>query len=243
MHYKSLLRPFLSEANARKRLRFARRYVHMAEDFWEKWTFSDEVIIARGEGQRRTRVFCKPHERLFRRNVQTRVQPARHSQMFFSAFNHRRCLPMVPLAGDPESPRGGVTAQVILACLQRYLPRIVTRNSYFQHDNASTFTAHIVRDWIYEWCESRRAEVVDWPPCSPDLNPIENQWAILKERICKRYAELTYMPKTEEAKQTLIAAAIELWEEIEPEVIDNLVHPMKRRMQAVVRAHGWYTKY
>ncbi|KAJ4162925.1 hypothetical protein NW754_014346 [Fusarium falciforme] len=52
MHYKSLLRPFLSEANARKRLRFARRYVHMAEDFWEKWTFSDEVIIARGEGQR-----------------------------------------------------------------------------------------------------------------------------------------------------------------------------------------------
>ena len=60
MHYKSLLRPFLSEANARKRLRFARRYVHMAEDFWEKWTFSDEVIIARGEGQRRTWVFCKP---------------------------------------------------------------------------------------------------------------------------------------------------------------------------------------
>jgi class 3 adenylate cyclase len=51
------------------------------------------------------------------------------------------------------------------------------------------------------------------------------------------------MPKTDEAKQALIAAAIELWEEIEPEVIDNLVNSMKRRMQAVVRAHGWYTKY
>nr|AAK16923.1 DNA transposase [Fusarium breviconum] len=65
MHYKSLLRPFLSEDNARKRLRFARRYVHMAEDFWESWTFSDEVIIARGEGQRRTWVFCKPVYLLF----------------------------------------------------------------------------------------------------------------------------------------------------------------------------------
>lgn len=60
MNYKSLLRPFLSEHNARKRLHSARQYVHMAEGFWERWTFSDEVIIARGEGQRCTWVFCKP---------------------------------------------------------------------------------------------------------------------------------------------------------------------------------------
>ena len=51
------------------------------------------------------------------------------------------------------------------------------------------------------------------------------------------------MPKTEHAKQALIEAAIELWQEIEPEVIDNLVYSMKQRMQAVVRAHGWYAKY
>lgn len=51
------------------------------------------------------------------------------------------------------------------------------------------------------------------------------------------------MPKTDEAKQRLIEAAIELWEEIEPEVLQNLIFSMKRRMQAVVRANGWYTKY
>jgi hypothetical protein len=60
MHYKSLIRPLLSEETARKRLRFARRYIHMSTDFWEKWTFSDEVAVARGEGQRRTWCFCKP---------------------------------------------------------------------------------------------------------------------------------------------------------------------------------------
>ena len=35
------------------------------------------------------------------------------------------------------------------------------------------------------------------------------------------------MPKTNEVKQALIAAAIELWEEIKPEVIDNLIYLMK----------------
>lgn len=35
MHYKSLIRPFLSDAMATRRLRFARRYVHMSPEFWE----------------------------------------------------------------------------------------------------------------------------------------------------------------------------------------------------------------
>ncbi|KAL6405223.1 hypothetical protein AUP68_12067 [Ilyonectria robusta] len=51
------------------------------------------------------------------------------------------------------------------------------------------------------------------------------------------------MPKNEESKQRLIEAAIELWEEIKLEVLQNLIFSIKRRMQAVVRANGWYTKY
>jgi hypothetical protein len=85
--------------------------------------------------------------------------------------------------------------------------------------------------------------MVNWPECSPDLNPIENLWAIFKERICKRYTELTCMPKTEESKQALVAAVIELWDEIEHDVIHNLAYSMKHRMKAVFDAHGWYTKY
>lgn len=98
-------------------------------------------------------------------------------------------------------------------------------------------------NWIREWCENRRVEVIDWPPYSPDLNPIENLWAILKERVCRKYPELAYMPKNEESKEALIEAVKEVWLEIEPEVMKNLVFSMKKRMQAVIRAHGWYTKY
>ena len=33
------------------------------------------------------------------------------------------------------------------------------------------------------------------------------------------------------------------WEEIKPEVCQNLIESMPRRIQAVIRARGRYTKY
>lgn len=47
---------------------------------------------------------------------------------------------------------------------------IANKDGIFQHDNVSTHTAYAV-------CETLKEigiEVMDWPPHSPDLNPIKN---------------------------------------------------------------------
>ena len=36
-----------------------------------------------------------------------------------------------------------------------------------------------------EWAAENGVELLDWPPYSPDLNPIENLWHILKAEIMK----------------------------------------------------------
>jgi hypothetical protein len=53
-----------------------------------------------------------------------------------------------------------------------------------QHINNCLCTA-LARYWI---------EVIDWPPYSPGLNPIENLWAIMKQEIYKLYPDFEHAP-------------------------------------------------
>jgi hypothetical protein len=149
----------------------------------------------------------------------------------------------VPLDGDPEAERGGVTARVLLEAFEQHLHRLVTRNTVFQHDNSSLFRSHLIGSWLPIFLRNQHAMSTWWPAYSPDLNPIENLWHILKERICKKYPELAYFPRNQEALEALINAATEVWEEIEPEVLANLILSINRRLQAVIDNDGWYTKY
>ena len=82
-----------------------------------------------------------------------------------------------------------------------------------------------------------------WPPYSPDLNPIENAWKLLKHQICKRNPELGDLPKNNSSKEKLIQAAIIEWDAIADGILDILSISMTRRLEAVIAADGWYTKY
>ena len=57
----------------------------------------------------------------------------------------------------------------------------INSTTYFQHDGAPCHTAKVVKEWINN--QSSFQLLHPWPGNSPDLNPIENCWAKLKEKV------------------------------------------------------------
>ena len=70
---------------------------------------------------------------------------------------------------------------------------------------------------------------MDWPSNSPDLNPIENLWGIVKNRVEK------HMPNNICELQQYMT---EEWEKIPDEFLTNLIRSMRDRCQLVIDSNG-----
>jgi len=106
-------------------------------------------------------------------------------------------------------------------------------------DNAPIHKAGIIKEWF----EISGVHVVDWPPYSPDLNPIENLWKLLKVEIIRGHLEFIVIKDNMATKEHLIRCAMEAWETLKDGLLNKLALGMQRRVDAVLAANGWYTKY
>lgn len=101
----------------------------------------------------------------------------------------------------------------------------------FMHDKAPCHTARRVSQFIRE----NRLTVLDWPGNSPDLNPIENLFGILKDRLSRE----TILTRDE-----MVERVRHHWtREITMANVKKLIDSMPRRIQSVITARGGITKY
>ena len=72
-------------------------------------------------------------------------------------------------------------------------------------------------------------ETITHPAQSPDMNPIEHVWKVLKEQVNKR-------PRLPKNAEELKVVLLEEWEKIDINLINHLIESMEDRVQVLLKA-------
>jgi hypothetical protein len=221
-------KPLISGRNKRKRLEFALQYMGKCQDFWDRVIWSDETMVecipTKGK------VTCWVRKGTKREDLPSigRIQGGGFKVMFWGCFSKMGMGPLVAITGS-------MGAESYLKLLKdHFYPAYEDgiEDLVFMQDNAPCHKARQVMQFF----EDKGIDTLPWPPQSPDMNPIENLWALMKRKL-KDYKTL---PAN---RDELIARFTDIWYNLPEQTVDSLADSAFKRLEAVRRAKGGPSKY
>jgi transposase len=232
-------KPYISEKNIEARIKWCNEHKNKTIGEWKKIIFSDEASVEIGKKSRQIRVWRYPGERFKNNCLTPTFKSGRKSLMVWGCFAGKLKGPLVFIDEYKEKDKKNITANSYIEILEKNLlpflhkVRAATHKVItFQQDNASIHTAKITEEWL----ETKKIKTIDWPANSPDLNPIENIWKLLKDNVQKH----ENFPRT---INELKVALKEEWDKFDINILNNIIISMPKRINAVLEADGKSTKY
>jgi transposase len=151
------------------------------------------------------------------------------SLMIWGAFCGHSKLQLAFLSTKMNSDEYQLVLQNnLLPFIRRFRRPLLT----FQQDNASVHASKSTTAWLID----KNIPILQWPACSPDLNPIENLWGVIVRRV---YANNRQFQTVAELKTAILQA----WGDIEVQLLENLIRSMPNRIFEVIKCGGGYTGY
>lgn len=225
---KPLKKPKLTPTMTRKRLEWAKIHRLWTPEDWSRVCFSDEstfeIMVDKARFVRR-----RTGEAFNRDCIVERVKHPTSVMVWsvISVHGPGRLYIVEGMMNQVQYKK--VLETRLLPQLREWFP---DGHCIFMQDGAPCHTAKSVKQFL----QVNNVPLLPWPGNSPDCNPIENMWEIVKRRIA------TLKPTT---KTSLIEGLIEVWCH-DPDInrmCSSIIHGMPRRVAEVIKFKGGTTKY
>lgn len=219
--------PFVSKANLKKRMKFYNDHVLQPAEFWNRILWTDESMIRMNYSHGRIHVWRRTGEALSYKCAIPTLKSSQKGVIIWGCISSYGTGKIVILDGK-------VNSLVYLKLLQEIIitegKRLIGENFVLQQDNAPIHTAKIVKEFF----KRENINILEWPPLSPDLSPIENVWDLLKTRIAAK--EPRNMIQLKECIK-------ETWENITPEECRRFTLSVPNRICNMSLRNGGHSGY
>lgn len=198
---------------------------------WERVLWTDESSFEIGKVLGPVRVWREKHKKYDLDCLTLSFRSGRTSIMIWGAFTAACKLPLIWIPPGCRS-----SSDFISAVYERALEPFLTNpscpsNLILMADGAPVHRSQASKSWH----ASHSIVKLDWAANSPDLNPMENIWKILKSSISK--------VKRPESPEHMYHLLVSEWEAIPKIKLESLVASMPERIRAVKKAKGGATRW
>lgn len=219
--------PYLSAKNRQKRLQFARKHLHKSTQWWRRILWSDETKINVFGSDGKMYVRRPPRREYDPKYTRKTVKHGGGHIMIWACMSGLGVGPLVQIRGIMNQH---VYKDILLNTTLPYTFDNMPVTWKFMQDNDPKHTAASVKQCL----KDNFVDVLDWPPQSPDLNPLENLWRTLKQDVASKCSTNT---------QQLWTIVQQSWNKISRDDCCKLIDSMPRRCAAVIQNKGYAIPY